>query len=340
MKTREKQTKRRRNIRRGHHKKSGRGKLQLYFLLAGLVLATGIGVWLYHIRDKIPPDDPLYRDQKNLKDIEIEAAWEKGYTGKNVRIAIIDTGVAPHDDLDMSRIEGRNYTGEKKGDYADRIGHGTFIAGMLSAKRNNGGGIAGMTRSTLVALKVVGEEQPGVSIEMVAKAVRDAYQVYHCSVISMSMGTPNDHEELKKAIDEVTQKGVIVVAAAGGTSEQVYYPAGYENVIGVGAMDERLAGMGEGAGNKSVFVTAPGEKLIGPEPMGGYERRGSGASYAAAHVTAMAAFAKQHDQTISVKEMKQVLKNTVEDRGVKGYDPGYGWGAINISRFIDELEKD
>lgn len=304
-------------------------------LLLGVVLAVGIGSWILFRQERIPPDDPLYEDQENLADIQIEAAWKKGYTGRNIRIALIDSGVAPHEDLDFNHIKGRNYTGENQEDYTDRLGHGTFIAGMLAAKRNNGSGMAGMTKSNLVVLKVMGEKQPDVSIEMLSQAVLDAYEEYHCDLISISMGTPNHHEILKKAIDKVTNEGVIVVAAA-GTSEQVVYPAGYDNVIGVGMDSTGEAG---GLANKSIFVTAPGANLIGPQLLGGYERKGTGTSYAVAHITAIAAFAKEHDRKISVEKLKDLLKKSVDDKGKKGYDPVYGWGALNVSRFIAELKK-
>ena len=76
----------------------------------------------------LPPNDPLYPDQTNLTELHIETAWAAGMTGKGVRIAVIDTGVASHPDLNEKRITGKNYVGADEDDFTDRVGHGSTTA--------------------------------------------------------------------------------------------------------------------------------------------------------------------------------------------------------------------
>ena len=91
--------------------------------------------------------------------------------------------------------------------------------------------------------------------------------------------------------------------------------------------------------NESVFVAAPGENLISLSILGGYERSGTGSSYAAAHVTAMAAMAKQADPEMTVSDFRELLKTTSKDMGDEGYDTSYGWGVIDFPAFAKEVTK-
>lgn len=284
----------------------------------------------------VPPNDPLYPEQGALSSTQIEEAWKAGLTGKGVKIAVIDTGVSKHEDLNMGRISGRSYVDEDETDYADTRGHGTFVVGLLAARRNNKKGIAGMTSSDIVVLKVVGN-QPHIGIDHVAQAIRDAVDVYDCKVINLSMGSPNESEALKEAVDYALSKGVILIAAAGGSSETPYYPAAYEGVIGVDGVSAALEPLESGAGNESVFVTAPGEKMVSLDFSGGYERGGAGPSYAAAQVTAMAAMAKQANPEMDAQAFAALLKDSAQDKGAAGYDTSYGWGVIDFAAFAQRI---
>lgn len=311
-----------------------RGMIVAAIILA-LILAIVLCLKFGHILPYALPNDPLLPEQKSLSAIHMEAAWEKGLTGKGVTIAIIDTGVADHEDLDAKRISGKSYVDEDGTQYSDERGHGTFIAGLLAARRNNGKGITGMTDSKIIAYKVIGD-QPHIEIDYVAEAIRAAADA-GCDVINLSMGTPNDNQKMKEAVDYAVEKGAIVIAAAGGDAETPYYPASYENVIGVDAISENFLELESAVKNDSVFVTAPGRKIVSLDFNGGYERDGAGASYAAAHVTALAAFAKQSNPDLTVEEFAALLKETARDLGEPGYDNVYGYGVIDVEKMIDAL---
>ncbi|MCL2342370.1 MAG: S8 family serine peptidase, partial [Firmicutes bacterium] len=195
---------------------------------------------------KVPPNDPLYPEQTNLAAIYIEDAWRAGFTGAGVTIAVIDTGFNPHEDVDSSRISGRSYSvnsdgsvARTDGSYADTVGHGTSIVGLLAATRNNRLGIAGLTDANILVLKVDVPGAPALSYYTVAQAVRDAADA-GCGVIDIGAGTPNASDTLKDACDYAVGKGCIVIAAAGGTADTPYYPAAYDSVIGVDGLGADL----------------------------------------------------------------------------------------------------
>lgn len=303
--------------------------------LLSLLLLPGLAAGLWGCGASVPPDDPLYPEQGNLAQIQIEDAWEAGLTGKGVTIGLIDTGVAKHKDLDSRRISGKSYTAEDSGDYTDTRGHGTFLAGLLAARRDNGKGIAGMTDSKLRIYQVLGS-QPHIGLDHVAQAIRDATDD-GCDVINLSMGTPNEDDNLKEAVEYALDSGVIVIAAAGGDSGTLYYPAAYDGVVGVDGLTEDLEPMETSADNESVDVTAPGEGIISLDLTGGYDRDGAGASYAAAQVTAAAAFARQKDPEIDGESFLELLKKSVQDLGGDGYDTVYGWGVLDLALLTEAL---
>lgn len=284
-----------------------------------------VGAWLLALLltlgacsgDSLPPNDPLYPAQTNLSALHMETAWAAGMTGQGVRIAVIDTGVAGHPDLNARRITSRSYVDEDGSDLTDRVGHGTFIAGLLAATRNNGKGIAGMTDSHLVILKVWNDDGQ-VRISALAQAIRDAVDAYGCGVINISMGTPNDSAELREAVSYAASQGAILVASAGGGSGAPIYPAAYEGVVGVDALNEA------GDLHNSACVAAPGEGLVGLSINGGYIRDGAGSSYAAAQVSALAAIAKQQRPDLTGEDFITLLD---ADRG-----------AVDAARLVEALQ--
>lgn len=178
-------------------KKTGRRSLKKKALLCGgLTLICLAGLWVYG--ESRPVVDTLYPEQWNLEAIHIEEAWGAGLTGEGVTIGVIDSGTAEQEDLDESRITGRSYVDEDPEDYKDSRGHGTFVTGLLAAKRGNGKGIAGLTQSAVREYKVAGE-QPHIGAADVAQAIRDGADE-GCGVLNLSIGTPNANEETEEVL--------------------------------------------------------------------------------------------------------------------------------------------
>ena len=286
--------------------------------------------------------DTYYAVQKQYFDkIGIPTFWERRLSGKGVTLAVIDSGFTPaHQDIDYSRVlpaidcSGSN----TDGGMTDMSGHGTGILGELIAIRDNNIGIAGiLDEVTIAPIKVNYEEGETKNIEA---AIYAAVDECHASVISMSFGDQNiNTESLKKAIDYAVSKDVILVAAAGnGRTTSLFYPAAFDNVIGVGYVDNGLWIAPNSPVNESIDVVAPGTDICTTYPsVNTHCTVQSGSSFAAPMVAAMAAAAKQMNPDITQEEFLNLLRQTSIDRGTEGYDTKYGYGVVNFDAFAKKI---
>lgn len=288
------------------------------------------------------PNDTYASEQWSISNLGVTTAWDAGYNGKGVKIAVVDSGVnLSHEDFaGTSFAKGYNViTGSS--DVTDESGHGTFVSGVLAAARNNGLGVAGFcTEVTIVPIKCF-KESNETSASYIISAIYEAVDVYDCDVINLSLGTDADMASMKTAVEYANGKGVIVVAAVGnkGTSE-LSYPAAYDCVIGVGSIDQNGLVPSFSEKNKSVFVVAPGVSIVSldNENNSGYDR-GSGTSYSTPFVSVAAAILKQFAPNATVANFKTILKDSAVDAGVSGYDTCYGYGKLNISNFVTAMQN-
>lgn len=293
-------------------------------------------------------NDTYYSSQWNLSDIQAGASWDAGMEGGGVVIAIIDSGIdASHEDLrNVDILAGIDVvTGSTN--VSDELGHGTQVAGIIAAERNNRRGIAGLISGVkLLPIKCF-ESTDEADVMAVCRGVYAAVDTYGCDVICLSLGTDTYSQALLEATNYAQSCGVIVVAAVGnGGGSAYFYPAAYDSVIGVGAYDDSGVCCSFSQNNDSVFVSAPGTGIYSTYSSGSrsvlarYSNEYSvsdGTSFSAPHVAAMAAIAKAYDPTLTPDEFRYLLIASSVDAGTRGYDVQYGYGKINISSFIDEL---
>lgn len=286
--------------------------------------------------------------QWNLSDdafgIGANAAWDRGLTGKGIRIGLIDSGLnADHEDLrGVDIIQGYNVI-ENNTDTSDHYGHGTAIAGIIAANSHNALGISGICDGvTIVPIKCF--DSSFTNVKNVISGIYRAVDEYHCDVINLSLGISTDDPALRQAVDYAASKKVIIVSAVGNSGEtnptQLLYPAAYDQVVGVGAYGANGQPCTFSHINSSVFVSAPGESLysLDASTVDGY-RQISGTSYAAAHVSALAVIAKSYDKSIDVAQFRELLKASAVDAGASGYDTVYGHGMISVPRLLQALDE-
>ncbi|MGI6627084.1 MAG: S8 family serine peptidase [Bacillota bacterium] len=322
---------------------------------AGLVEYAGPNAEL-ELLDTTPGDpltnDPLVAQQWYLDLIEAAGAWEAGLTGEGVTVAVIDSGIyREHEDLNYGLIGGYSFLGlpENFASYDDRTGHGTFVTGILASQGNNEKGLAGLTdHVNILSLRCFSSDGNGDynsgsgMVSTVLSAIGYAME-QNVDVINMSFGGTNEAALLPLAekLQEASEQGIILVAAAGnGGSSTLYYPAAFDCVVGVGMVDESGNIDPKSQRNSSVFVTAPGSGVSG---LGCTATRpyvtGTGTSYAASMVSAMAVIVKQTDAAIDGGSFRTLLRDSSEDRGDAGYDTSYGYGLVNIGRLVQALSK-
>ena len=269
-------------------------------------------------------NDPYSSKQWGMKMIGMEAAWQSGLTGRGVRVAVIDGGVyTDTGDFDADRLlPGKNMISEG-GSTEDSNGHGTFIAGIIGAAKDNGVGIAGVAPGvTIVPIKTTdgSDTQNGVS----AQAFYAAVDEFHCDVINYSSGAKQLSSGIREAVSYAVSKGAIVVCSTGNDgSTTLYYPGALEDTIGVGSINKGMERSDFSHRNKSIFVVAPGEDVYSLG-QGGSVRSSSGTSFSAPFVAGLAALLKE-----AHPEM-----NTSKDLGDAGYDVEYGYGLIQVPAAI------
>src|SRR5712692_1277213 len=132
------------------------------------------------------PDDPQFAQQWHLRAAGATSAWDSA-RGAGVTVAVIDTGVAPVDDLDPARLlRGHNFLNDGD-DARDDHGHGTHVAGTVAQTTDNGIGVAGMAPlARLLPLKVLGADGSGTSVA-IADAIRWAAD-HGARVLNLSLG--------------------------------------------------------------------------------------------------------------------------------------------------------
>lgn len=292
----------------------------------------------------------------------LEALYDKGLTGDNVTVAVIDTGIdMGHDEFDDLNLVGwKDFVKSEEKPY-DKVGHGTHVAGIIVAHGDLRGGAYNVN---LLVAQVFKDDGTGNSDD-VAAAVRWATDE-GADIITLSLGSNNTiilGTDAEDAVDEAIDKGVYVVAAAGNNQEEdpdddVKSPASVERVIAVGAIDssKELApfskhGDNEGIPlypfddredpNKKVELVAPGVSIVSTWTGGDYARA-AGTSQATPFVTSVLALLLEaypqykrafdgdpdDDDSTNIERMKDLLMDSAEklDGQTTPHDDGYGYG--------------
>ena len=273
-------------------------------------------------------NDPFSALQWNLKAIGMEEAWRSGLTGKGVVVAIVDSGLSSSTmDIDSSRIlPGKNCVGGTG--VNDTIGHGTFIAGIIGATKDNHVGVAGIAPGvTIVPIKSYATSETDFAAQ--AAGIYAAVDEYHCDILNISAGDPQIVPEVQAAIQHALDEGVIVIAAAGNSGDkELLYPASYDGVISVSSVDKDLVLSATSNRNDHVFVAAPGVGVYSLGRLPGTVTLSSGTSFAAPVVAGVAALLKEAWPQMTPDDFREILKNSCKDLSTKGYDIYYGWGLI------------
>ncbi|MFM9934896.1 MAG: S8 family peptidase [Novosphingobium sp.] len=206
-------------------------------------------------------------------------------TGKGVTIAIIDSLIdLKHPDL-AGQISGSRDFVAPNHPAAER--HGTGVAGIIGARPNNALGIAGVSPGArILGLRACWERPYGGNTVCdtlsLAKALMFAIEA-RVNVINLSLTGPPDRL-LEGLVVLSLQRGITVVAAVDGQHPRASFPAFVEGVIPVAAA--RLS-----PGEPAVYI-APGQDVPTTEPEGKWSVV-SGSSFAAAHVSGLAALLRQ-----------------------------------------------
>jgi subtilisin family serine protease len=199
----------------------------------------------------------------------VQADLLPGTHAQNRRVCIIDSGYElAHEDLTGNNATGENLT--RSGDWdTDELHHGTHVGGTVSAINNNLG-VVGVLPNGDVSLYIVKvfDESGSAPSSLIAEAMVHCGQ-HHSNVISMSLGGSAPSQLQQTAARLLDQKGVLMIAAAGnGGNSAISYPAGYAEVVSVGALDSNMNWATFSQFNDDVELSAPGVTVLSTVPMG------------------------------------------------------------------------
>lgn len=289
---------------------------------------------------------------EGVKDIYAGAMWDRGHTGNDVVVAVLDTGCYAHPDLQGQIIGGRNFTTDYAGDpnnFSDNHFHGTHVAGTIAGVKGNGIGVIGVAPNVkLLVLKVLESDGSG-GVYNIIRAIDYAIawrgpQGQQVRVISMSLGALFAPQDLHEAIKRADAADIAIVCASGnigdgnGDTDEINYPAYYPEVIAVGAYDFWGGVAPFSNSNNQIDLVAPGVNILSTDNTGGYVYA-SGTSMAAPHVAgALALIANKLDKAYGNRATSRELYEELINRNTILLDVVstlQGYGSLRFIGAVD-----
>jgi len=287
------------------------------------------------------PNDPQYPKQWNYPMIQMPQAWTIAKGSSTVVVAVIDSGARlDHPDLQGIFLPGYDLINDDDDptDYDPVQSHGTHVIGTIAAETNNSLGVAGMTWGEYRAIMPIKIFEAGKETTAGILASSIIFAVEHgAKIINMSLAG-GDADVVAEAVKYAKENEVLMIAASGNKPSQ-RYPALYDEVISVGAIDNEMQWANYSNYGPHLDLVAPGGSSSVQILSTGYSANEgntysymAGTSMAAPHVTGLAAllmakgYAGKDDSGEEI--IRKILRETALDLGENGRDEYYGFGLI------------
>ncbi len=252
------------------------------------------------------------------------SAW-----GTGVRIAILDTGVASHPAF-QSIIRAINLV-DFPGDPSALNGHGTAVASLIIGSGALTPGVA--PGAEILSVRVandLGQSDSFLLAQGIIAAVDSGARL-----INISMGSFGESALLRNAIAYAQERGALIFAAAGNNGvDQVYYPAAYEGVIAVGAVDAGGDHLDFSNSGSEIAVSAPGYAVNAAQP-GGQAAAFTGTSFSTPIVVGAVAAVMTEAGNLTPWQAWQLVATYLNDTGAAGWDAQSGAGTPDIGRVLE-----
>lgn len=284
-------------------------------------------------------EDGLLKESGQIVDWGVERvkasqAWSQS-TGGGVKVAVLDTGVGPHEDLNVS---GGIDLVNNDGDPSDDDGHGTMVAGIIAAASNSVGVVGVAPSAQIYAVKILNSRGEGTvnrAISGIQWAMNNNMQI-----ISMSWTLNDENYALQRALQAAYSRGILLVAAAGNTGNvEVMCPASYDEVIAVAATQpDNTRALFSCVGPK-IELAAPGQNIYStysnPANPNWYGY-GNGTSMAAPFVSGTAALVWAKNPNLTNAQVRDILQKTAFDLepNYEGRDIWYGFGLVDAGAAV------
>ncbi len=335
----------------------------------------------------LQPNDPYYAQQWHYPLINLQQAWDQTTGSSDVVVAVVDTGIdMDHPDLAQNIasygydfISDPGMSGDGDGidsnpdDPGDRLNggsssfHGTHVAGTIAAVGDNGIGVTGIAwNSKIMPLRVLGSGG-GTDYDII-QAVRYAIQLpndanivpaQQARIINFSLGGPGFSAALQSAMQDARNAGVIIIAAAGNEGVAMpSYPAAFDGVISVAAVDVGKNHAYYSNFGATIDIAAPGgdqrkdvrEGILstlvddaGAVPKASYGFY-QGTSMAAPHMAGVVALMKSVYPALTPDELDVLISAgaVTEDLAADGpatRDDNFGYGLIDALKAVQHARQ-
>jgi type VII secretion-associated serine protease mycosin len=261
-------------------------------------------------------------------------------TGKDVTVAVIDTGVDASNRQLTSAMAAGSKTFVDGAPTKDIEGHGTRVAGIIAARPLKGTGFVGIApEAKILSLRYTGGQEKQGDAGTMAAAIRYAV-AKGADVINISSDTQNkkDDQTLADAVKFAVGQGALIVAAAGNDGADgklaKTYPAAYDGVLAVAASDRNDERAPFSQSGDFVDVAAPGVSMVSTVPLGG-QCTADGTSFAAPYVAGVAALLKEKYPTWNAAQIATRIEETAQRPGREA-DPYIGWGVVDPVAALQE----
>lgn len=253
---------------------------------------------------------------------------ENSTWGEGVTIAVIDSGITDHPALPenirhIDLVEGEGTT-------ATFNGHGTAVASLIAGTNRITPGVS--PAASLIDVRITGADGTSSSF-LLAEGIVAAVDA-GADLINISLGSYGDSRLVRDAVDFAIESGAQIVSSSGNEGfEQPSYPAAYEEVIAVGAVDREGVLVNFSNTGEALDLTAPGLEVFSAWTEGRYIEF-SGTSASAPYVTAAIATAMSEFNLNAAQAANYVLQ-FANEAGAPGSDLLYGEGHLDVGRVVN-----
>lgn len=251
--------------------------------------------------------------------------------GANVRVAVVDTGIAEHTTFSEGRVI---RTIDLSGFEAELHGHGTAVASLIGGEHDAARGI--VTQAELIDVRVADANGQSDSFTLAQGLIASADA--GADVINVSLGSYGDSEVVQEAVAYAQEAGTIIVAAAGNDGYAALgYPAAYEGVISVGSVDAANRHLQFSNTSADIDIVAPGYEVQAAWPDEQLVEF-TGTSASAPYVSGAIAAVLSDEPNLTGQQAYEIVAGYTNDGGAPGVDASYGVGILDVGRTLERSD--